>query len=95
MPTAEMWAPAKKKKIVGTAHTFFTKFLSAHNTHTPSRSLAHKKLISSNKKVVPPKLENCAHLNIINFKCGKFQKNLISVCYAVCYGMCYGVCYAT
>ena len=36
MPTAEMWAPAKKKKIVGTAHTFFIKFLGAHNTHTPT-----------------------------------------------------------
>ena len=27
----------EKKKIVGTAHTFFIKFLGAHNTHTPRR----------------------------------------------------------
>ena len=28
----------------------------------------------SHKKVVSPKLENCAHLFIVNFKCAKFQK---------------------
>ena len=29
----------------------------------------------SHKKVVSPKLENCAHLYIVNFMCAKFQKN--------------------
>ena len=29
----------------------------------------------SHKKVVSPKLENSAHLFIVNFKCAKFQKN--------------------
>ena len=29
----------------------------------------------SHKKVVSPKLENCAYLFIVNFKCAKFQKN--------------------
>ena len=29
----------------------------------------------SHKKVVSPKLENCAHLNIVNFMCAKFQQN--------------------
>ena len=29
----------------------------------------------SHKKVVSPKLENCAHLYIVNFMCAKFQQN--------------------
>ena len=29
----------------------------------------------SHKKVVSPKIENCAHLYIVNFKCAKFQRN--------------------
>ena len=29
----------------------------------------------SHKKVVSPKLENCAHLFILNYNCAKFQKN--------------------
>ena len=29
----------KKKKIVGRAHTFFIKFWSAHNTHTPTAGI--------------------------------------------------------
>ena len=29
----------------------------------------------SHKKVVSPKVENCAHLNIVNFMCAKFQQN--------------------
>ena len=29
----------------------------------------------SHKKVVSPKIENCTHLVIVNFKCAKFQRN--------------------
>ena len=29
----------------------------------------------SDKKLVSPKLENCAHLYIVNYQCAKFQRN--------------------